>query len=105
MTLCNSDLQPKLLLTEFDTLTNEAQALMIIHFFSSHNQNSLKHFASICFLQRTDHSKSEKKNDDADKNGHVNGIIKSNKASDYYIKSDELTSNLTQRRLTHDQEQ
>lgn len=45
---------------------------------------------------------SDKKTDDADKNGHV---INSNKASDYYIKGEELTSNLTQRRLTHDQEQ
>lgn len=73
-------------------------------------QNSLKHFA-VCFLQRTDHSKangsakSEKKSADADTNGHVNGVISSNKASDYYVKSEELTSNLTQRRLPHGQEQ
>lgn len=69
-------------------------------------QNSLKQFASMCFLQRTDgsKSKSEKKNDDASTNGHSNGIISSNKASDYYIKSEELTSSLS-RRLTQDQEQ
>lgn len=73
-------------------------------------QNSFKNFA-ICFLQRTDHSKAngsvkaDKKSEDADTNGHVNGIISSNKASDYYVKSEELTSNLTQRRLTQGQEQ
>lgn len=80
------------------------------HFFHLFRpQNSLRNFA-ICFLQRTDHSKSNgsvkssKKSDDADSNGHVsNGV--SNKASDYYIKSEELTSNLTQRRLAQDQEQ
>jgi len=49
--------------------------------------------------------KLEKKNDEATTNGHINGTIKSNKASDYYIKSDELPTSLTQRRTTQDQEQ
>lgn len=73
--------------------------------FSIPIQQSIKHFA-ICFLQRTDHSSSNgsvKKNDDADKNGHANGVINSNKASDYYIKSEELTSNLTQRHVAKEQ--
>jgi hypothetical protein len=71
-------------------------------------QNSLRNFA-VCFLQRVDHSKSngsvaseKKKDDEKTTNGHVsngNGVIHSNKAEDYYVKSEELTANLTQRRL------
>jgi hypothetical protein len=73
---------------------------------------SFKHFA-ICFLQRTDHSAvkaSDKKNDDAviKQNGHSNGsvgTIISNKASDYYVKSEDLTTNLTQRTIQQEPEQ
>lgn len=74
-----------------------------------HRQSSLKHFA-VCFLQSAERLKSnggvksDKKNEDADTTVPKN-VINSNKASDYYIKSEELTSNLTQRQLTHGQEQ
>lgn len=64
---------------------------------------SFKHFA-LCFLQRTDHDgvkASDKRNDGIviKQNGPAkpNGAIISNKASDYYVKSEDLTTNLTQR--------
>lgn len=48
-------------------------------------------------------SSNEKKSEDVNMNAPASNIINSNKASDYYIKSEDLPSTLTQRHVAEQQ--
>lgn len=98
-----------------EILSQSSHTIIPQPFFSFKQQ--LKNAFAVCFLQSNNYNKSngKVKSDESEKtsedvsttqNAQTNKpIINSNKASDYYIKSEDLpTSNLTQRRVVGEQQ-